>query len=92
MKLFTTVTITAAAAALMTAQAVARVTAPLAPGRPAGVHQAQISENLLIPVAIGAVAVGIIIAASSGGGDLVASQPVSPPTTTTTTATTTTTS
>jgi len=88
MKLFTTVTITAAAAVLMTAQAVAGVTVPLAPGKPAGIHQAQISENLLIPIALGAAAAGIIIAASSGGDDLVGSQPVSPPTTTTTATTT----
>jgi hypothetical protein len=85
MKFFTTVTIAASVAALMTAQAVAGTIAPLAAGKPAGVQKAQVEGSLLIPLAIGAAAVGILVAATSGGnGDLKTSPVANPPTTTST--------
>ena len=44
--------------------------APLAPGKPAGVKQAQEQDNtLIILVGLGLIAGGIAIAASSGGHD-----------------------
>ena len=61
--------------------------APLAPGKPAGVKQAQATDNtLLIVLGLGVVAGGIALVASGGGGNPVAG------TTTTTTATATSTS
>ena len=58
-------------------------TAPLAPGKPAGVKQAQMEGNtLLLVVGLGVVAGGVALLASGGGGNPVAA---------TTTATTTTT-
>jgi hypothetical protein len=58
-------------------------TAPLSPGKPAGVKQAQMEGNtLLLVVGLGVVAGGVALLASGGGGNPVAA---------TTTATTTTT-
>ena len=76
MKFFTTATIAASVAALLSAQALAATTAPLASGKPAGVHSAQNVESLLIPLAIAGVAAGVLIAATSGGnGNLTNSPP-----------------
>jgi hypothetical protein len=63
--------------------------APLASGKPAGVHQAQLGGNntLFIVLGVGILAAGIGLAAS--GGD---NNQVTPATTTTTTTTTTATS
>ncbi len=58
--------------------------APLAPGKPAGVKQAQETDNtLLMVLGLGVVAGGIALVASGGGG-----HPVAATTTTTTTTTT----
>lgn len=78
MKFFTTVTMAASVAAFLTAQAGAATTAPLAPGKPAGVHHAQSVENWLIPVAIAGAAVGVIIAATSGGNGNLTTSPTAP--------------
>lgn len=84
MKFFTTVTLAASVAALMTAQAVAGTVAPLAPGKPAGVHQAQLSQGLLIPLVIGGAAVGILVAMSGSGNGSLTNSPVAPAVTTAT--------
>lgn len=78
MKFFTTATIAASVAAFMTAQAMAATTAPLAPGKPAGVHKAQSTESLLIPLVIAGAAVGIIVAATSGGNGNLTTSPAVP--------------
>lgn len=71
MKFFTTATIAASVAALLSAQALAGTTAPLAAGKPAGVHKAQEVQNWLIPLAVAGAAVGVIVAVSgSGNGNL----------------------
>jgi hypothetical protein len=65
MKMFVS---TALFIALVASSALAdTATAPLAPGRPAGVRQAQQQNNtLIILVGLGLIAGGIAIAASSG--------------------------
>lgn len=83
MKFFTTATIAASVAAFMTAQAMAATTAPLLPGKPAGVHQAQTMQSLLIPLAIAGAAVGVIVAATSGGNGDLQTSPTAPAVTTT---------
>jgi len=62
-----------AAVALLSAQAFAATPAPLAPGKPAGVRQAQIDTGLLIPMGVAAGAVIAIVAATSDAGSTPAS-------------------
>jgi hypothetical protein len=58
------------AAALASAQAFAATPAPLQPGKPAGLRQAQIDTGLLIPMGVAAGAVIAIVAATSDAGSL----------------------
>ena len=75
------------ALALSTSAALAGDVGPLAPGAPAGVKRAALSENTLLYIGLGAAVVaGIAVAASSG--DDAAPTPAPPATTTTTTTTT----
>ena len=61
-------------------------TAPLAPGKPAGVKQAQMEGNtLLLVVGLGVVAGGVALLASGGGGNPVAATTTTSSSTTTTT-------
>lgn len=75
MTIFKTATI--ATLALLTAQAGA--VTPLAPGKPAGIHKAQIGTDVLIPLGISIGAVVGIVAATSNAGSL----PAAPTITTT---------
>jgi hypothetical protein len=79
-----------AAATLLAGQAVAAGTAPLAPGKPAGIKKAQDSDPNLPWYLVGGAAViaGIAILASDNGSNAAAA--AAPPTTTSTTPSTTT--
>lgn len=78
------------ATALFTSNALAgSTTAPLSPGKPAGVKAAQMAldNTMLIAIGVGVVAAGIAIAATSGGHKAaVAAGGTTTTTTTTTTA------
>ncbi|MES2256291.1 MAG: hypothetical protein V4559_14780 [Pseudomonadota bacterium] len=68
--------------------AATNVAAPLAPGKPAGVKQAQAADNtLLMVLGLGVVAGGIALVASGGGNDNPAAGTATTTTTTTTTGT-----
>jgi hypothetical protein len=59
---------------------------PLSPGKPAGVHKAQMdNETVMIVIGVAVVAAAIAVAASSGGGNgpsTMTTAPVVAPTTT----------
>jgi hypothetical protein len=73
------------ALALSTSAALAGDVGPLSPGAPAGVKQAQMSDNTLLYVVLGAAVVAGIAVAASSGSDAAPAAPS--PTTTTTTGT-----
>jgi hypothetical protein len=84
MRLFLSATL---ATALFTSNALAgSTTAPLSPGKPAGVKAAQMAldNTVLIAIGVGVVAAGIAIAATSGSSHKAAT--ITTTTTTTTTA------
>lgn len=59
---------------------------PLSPGKPAGVHAAQMGDKeWLVLGGVGALAIGIAIATSGGSSSASASQPISVVTTSATT-------
>jgi hypothetical protein len=61
---------TALALALTTGSLSAAEVGPLAPGKPAGVHNADFRGDTTLLIVLGvAVAIGIAVAASSGGGN-----------------------
>jgi len=61
------------------------VTAPLAPGKPAGVKKAQATDNtMLMVLGLGIVAGGIALVASGGGNDTVVTATTTSTSTTTT--------
>jgi len=77
--------IVAGAAALMVSQVQATEVSALAPGKPAGVKEAQGSPNLLVAVGVAAVvAGGLAVALSSDSGDGGCGAACNPPTSTTT--------
>lgn len=75
------------ALALSTSAVLAADIGPLSPGAPAGVKRAQMNENTILYIAIGAAVVAGIAIAVSDGDD--AKVTPAPPATTTTTTTTT---
>lgn len=70
---------------LTASTALAADVGPLSPGAPAGVKSAQISQNTMLYVALGAGLIAIIAIAASGDDD--AAPTPAPPTTTTSTGT-----
>lgn len=70
MKVVRVAIISLAVTAIMTAQALsADVSGPLAPGKPAGVHQAQTaSTNLWLAAGVGAVVAAIVAVTASTSG------------------------
>jgi len=73
------------ALALSTSAAMAADVGPLSPGAPAGVKHAQMEENTVLYVLLGAAVVAGIAVAASSGNDNAVTPVVPPPSTTTTT-------
>ena len=78
-------TSTILALALPTGAAMAADTGPLAPGTPAGVKRAQLSEPMIVAIGLGAIVVAVVAVAASGDDDSPVTPAPSPTTTTTTT-------
>ncbi|HTF42866.1 MAG TPA: hypothetical protein VK641_03150 [Terriglobales bacterium] len=74
------------ALALSTSTVLAADIGPLSPGAPAGVKRAQMDDNTILYVALGAAIIAGIVVAATSGDDSPANP--APPTTTTTTTTT----
>ena len=70
------------ALSLMTGTALAAD--PLAPGAPAGVKRAQLSDGMIVAIGLGALALTVIVIAATGDDDDAATP--APPSTTTSTA------
>ena len=68
MTIFKTVTIAAAGAVLLSAQAMAATSAPLPPGKPAGARQAELESGLLVPMGLAGAAVVALVAVTSDAG------------------------
>ena len=78
-------TILASSLVVSSSFAATNATAPLAPGKPAGVKQAQMEDNtLLLVLGVGVVAGGIALVASGGSDHVVTATTTSTSTTSTT--------